>query len=614
MYQVLYRKWRPTTFSDVSGQDAITTTLKNELKSGRLSHAYLFTGSRGTGKTTCAKILAKAVNCLNPVDGDPCNQCEICKGIDNGTVMDTSEIDAASNNGVDNIRALREEVHFTPTAGKFRVYIIDEVHMLSTGAFNALLKTLEEPPEHVIFILATTEVHKVPATVLSRCQRFDFGRISDDAIVSRLQYVANHEPFTLDPDAAVLIARLAEGGMRDALSILDRCAGVDHISVERVNDIVGLAGNASLFALSTALAKGDLAGCLQVVETLYRNTGDMTRLCDQLLHHFRNIMLAKAVENPTDLIAGSPAEVREYMNTAAGMEMPAIMQILNALQTARERMRLGVNGRVELEMALMSQVVPVTSVTMAQPVAMPQASPAPVAPTPAPAAATPAPVAPPASAEPVKAEQPPKEAPLSVADSMFPVKPEAAVDLPWFTDEQKQIAKNEDAAEKYRENLPPVALMEEPPAMEEIPFMEAPPIEELMEPPPLEEEIPPPPVVSEKPASQQPKEGALPFFEPWPKVVEALCKTNALMGSTLKGSDAFFDNGIVLIRSKNVQFLDLIRQEKNRKDVRAAITQVTGQSYRLGPYKEKVEESVDPLQAFLANMQGKVQVNNLDKF
>ncbi|MBR3844026.1 MAG: DNA polymerase III subunit gamma/tau [Clostridia bacterium] len=585
MYQVLYRKWRPKTFSDVSGQDAVTATLKNELKSGRLAHAYLFTGSRGTGKTTCAKILAKAANCLHPVDGDPCNECEICKGIEQGTVMDIEEIDAAPNNGVDNIRALREEVHFTPTAGKFRVYIIDEVHMLSVGAFNALLKTLEEPPEHVIFILATTEVHKVPATVLSRCQRFDFGRISDDAIVARLQYVADHEPFTLDPDAAVLIARLAEGGMRDALSILDRCAGVDHISVERVNAIVGLAGNETLFSLSDALAKGDLAGCLQVVEQLYRNTGDMTRLCDQLLHHFRNVMLAKAVENPADLIAGNPSDVRQYMNTATAVSMEEIMQVINALQTARERMRTGANGRVELEMALLSLSLP------AAPAAAPAVKRAqPAAPQPVP------------QPEPVR-EPPSQPAPApSAADELFPRKPEQTVDVPWFTEEDKQIAKNEDAAEKYREEKAAL-FMEEPPLPEEMPFMEEPSLPE--EPVAAQPPVPAPAPVAET--------GMAPFT-PWPQVIEALAPVNRMMAATLKGSDAFLENGIVLIRSKNAQFVDLIRQANNRADVRDAIAKVTGQTYRLGPYKEPVSEKTDPLQAFVANMQGKIEINNMDKF
>ena len=225
MYQVLYRKYRPKVFADVVGQPQVTVTLRNELQAGRIAHAYLFTGSRGTGKTTCAKILAKAVNCLHPVEGDPCGDCEICRGIDSGAVMDVVEIDAASNNGVENIRNLREEASFTPAAARYRVYIIDEVHMLSIGAFNALLKTLEEPPAHVIFILATTEVHKLPATILSRCQRFDFKRIASEDIADRLSDVAKREGAALEREAALLIARLADGALRDALSLLDQCMG-----------------------------------------------------------------------------------------------------------------------------------------------------------------------------------------------------------------------------------------------------------------------------------------------------------------------------------------------------------------------------------------------------
>lgn len=259
MYRVLYRKWRPQTFEEVYGQPHITATLKNELVSGRVAHAYLFTGSRGTGKTTCAKILSKAVNCLSPHDGDPCNECEICRGIDNGSVLDVIEIDAASNNGVDNIRDLRDEANFTPVKAKYRVYIIDEVHMLSTGAFNALLKILEEPPEHVIFILATTEVHKLPATILSRCQRFDFKRITPEDICARLQYVAEHENITLDEDAAALIAKVADGALRDALSLLDRCCAVDeHITSEVVTKSAGLAGRDYLMRLSKCIIKKGL--------------------------------------------------------------------------------------------------------------------------------------------------------------------------------------------------------------------------------------------------------------------------------------------------------------------------------------------------------------------
>ncbi len=563
MYQVLYRKWRPKTFSDVSGQDHITATLKNELKTGRLAHAYLFTGSRGTGKTSCAKILAKAVNCVHPVDGDPCNQCEICEGIENGTILDITEIDAASNNGVDNIRALREEVHFTPTAGKYRVYIIDEVHMLSVGAFNALLKTLEEPPEHVIFILATTEVHKVPATVLSRCQRFDFSRISDHAIAARLQHVAQKEGFALTADAAELIARLADGGIRDALSILDRCVGAESVDCRRVNQIVGLAGNQRLHALAGYIADGNIADALNEVEELHRSASDMARLCDQLITHFRNLMLAKAVPNPGEHIVCSPEDLQAYMNGATAFTMEQILQVLKGLQNARERMRGAVNQRVELEMALIQLTMPVTPPS--QPVPQTVQSVTPVA------------------------------KPTVSVEAVFPKeeKPAKTVDLPW-REEQDQIRKNEDTAQKYREEvLPPFGDEDCPP--------EEPPVQES-----------PKPVQSA--AGPVSAETGLPYFEPWARVIEALDSTHRMMASALRGSDAYLQDGIVLIKANNPQFVDLIRLAPNREAVRKAIQAITGESYRLGPYKPtSATEQTDPLQAFVQGLQGKVTVHNLDE-
>ncbi len=280
MYQVLYRKYRPRVFADVYGQDHVTSTLKNEIKENRISHAYLFTGSRGTGKTTCAKILAKAVNCEHSIDGEPCNECEVCKGLDNGTIYDVVEIDAASNNGVDNIRDLREEANYTPSRGRYRVYIIDEVHMLSTGAFNALLKTLEEPPAHVIFILATTEVHKLPATILSRCQRFDFKRIQPETMSVRLKEVAGLEGLTLTDDAAVLIARIADGALRDGLSILDQCSGRSkNIDADLVADVAGLAGREALYQLSECIYKKDGSGAMPTISEIYQKIFDMERLC-----------------------------------------------------------------------------------------------------------------------------------------------------------------------------------------------------------------------------------------------------------------------------------------------------------------------------------------------
>lgn len=354
MYQVLYRKWRPQTFSDVVGQPHVTASLSGAVKNGRLSHAYLFTGSRGTGKTSCAKILAKAVNCEHPVNGNPCNACDTCRGIDNGSILDVIEIDAASNNGVDNIRDLREEANYTPTAAKYRVYIIDEVHMLSTGAFNALLKTLEEPPEHVKFILATTEVHKLPSTILSRCQRFDFKRIEPQDIAARLLYVANEEGIALTEDGARLIARIADGAMRDALSLLDRCAAYGaEITEAVVSDAAGLAGREYLFALTEAVAARDSAKTLSLLNDLYNNACNMERLLADLLSHFRNMMLARSVPNYKDLIVCPQAELETIAVQAQSFTLARILSAMDMLNETAVRLKAGANGRTAVEMALL---------------------------------------------------------------------------------------------------------------------------------------------------------------------------------------------------------------------------------------------------------------------
>ena len=294
MYQALYRKWRPRTFDDVVGQDHITETLKRQVASGRLSHAYLFTGTRGTGKTTCAKILSRAVNCQNPVDGNPCNQCPACLGIENGSILDVLELDAASNNGVDQVRALRDEAVYTPAAVRKRVYIVDEVHMLSTAAFNALLKILEEPPEHLMFILATTELHKVPATIKSRCQQFSFKRISTGDIAARLAYVARQEGMELRGDAAELLARLADGGLRDALSLLDQCAGAgQRVDEQEILDTLGLAGNLETAKLMGLIAARDTAGALETLGRLYGNGKDVSSVLEELSSLARDLLLRK---------------------------------------------------------------------------------------------------------------------------------------------------------------------------------------------------------------------------------------------------------------------------------------------------------------------------------
>ena len=359
MYRAFYRKYRPSTFTDVVGQKHITTTLENAVKSGKTSHAYLFTGSRGTGKTSCAKILSKAVNCLNPQNGNPCNECEICKGIDSGANLDIIEIDAASNNGVDNIRDLREEANFTPANAKYRVYIIDEVHMLSIGAFNALLKTLEEPPAHVIFILATTEVHKLPSTILSRCQRFDFKRIPPEDMATRLKEVAEKENLQLADDGAMLIARIADGAMRDALSLLDRCSSCEGvIDSAAVASSAGLAGREYIFELCDCILEKDSAKALQVVDKLYNDSCDMERLVTELTSHFRNLMVSKAVKNFQDMIICSQDEIEIIREQSAKTTLATIMSCIDILTASASTMKQGANRRTSAELCIIRLCTP----------------------------------------------------------------------------------------------------------------------------------------------------------------------------------------------------------------------------------------------------------------
>ena len=359
MYRAFYRKYRPSTFTDVVGQEHITKTLENAVKTGKTSHAYLFTGSRGTGKTSCAKILAKAVNCINSNNGNPCNECEICKGIDSGAILDIIEIDAASNNGVDNIRDLREEANFTPANAKYRVYIIDEVHMLSIGAFNALLKTLEEPPAHVIFILATTEVHKLPSTILSRCQRFDFKRIPPESIAERLKEVAVKENLQLSDDGAMLIARIADGAMRDALSLLDRCSSYEGvIDSAAVASSAGLAGREHIFELCNCIIEKDAAKALEVVNKLYNDSCDMERLITELTSHFRNLMVSKAVKNFEDMIICSQGEIEIIRQQSARTTLATIMSCIDILTASASTMKQGANRRTSAELCIIRLCTP----------------------------------------------------------------------------------------------------------------------------------------------------------------------------------------------------------------------------------------------------------------
>ena len=363
MYLALYRKYRPQTFDDVVSQEHITKTLKNQITSGKTAHAYLFTGSRGTGKTTCAKIFAKAVNCLHPdKNGEPCLKCEACLGIEDGSVTDVVEIDAASNNGVENIRELRETAFFTPTFAKYRVYIIDEVHMLSVPAFNALLKIMEEPPAHVKFVLATTEVHKVPITVISRCQRFDFKRIKDEDIASRLKYIAKKENVSLDDDASMLIARLADGALRDGISLLDRIlSATDKVTLEAVENSVGVAGSDYLFELADCIAEYNSAAALAVVSELYMGSKDLQRLTAELINHFRNLMLIKALNGDCgDLVKVSGKDYERLASQHSRFTMGQILNTLTRLQECYDKIGKSSGKRIEFEMCMIRLCTPKT--------------------------------------------------------------------------------------------------------------------------------------------------------------------------------------------------------------------------------------------------------------
>ena len=353
MYQALYRKWRPKTFEDVVGQSHITDTLRRQVAEDRLSHAYLFTGTRGTGKTTCAKILAKAVNCRHPVNGDPCNQCDACLGIDNGSMLDVLELDAASNNGVDHVRALRDEAIYSPANVRYRVYIVDEVHMLSTAAFNALLKILEEPPAHLIFILATTELHKVPATILSRCQRFAFKRIQPRDIADRLLYVASQEGMSLTEDAAELLSRLSDGALRDALSLLDQCSGDGEINKERVLDVLGLAGNLQTAQMMEYILSRDTRSALLLLDKLYQGGKDVSALLGELSTLSRDLLIrATAPEGGAALLSGG-YDTAAMDRLSTGVAPTRLIHITSRLQDTLAALPLSANRRTDAELCLM---------------------------------------------------------------------------------------------------------------------------------------------------------------------------------------------------------------------------------------------------------------------
>ena len=573
MYRALYRKWRPQRFEDVVGQRAIVTALKNQITAGRVGHAYLFTGVRGTGKTTCAKIFAKAVNCLHPVNGDPCGECEICKGIDNGSLLDVVEMDAASNNGVDDIRDLRDETAYTPSACQYKVYIIDEVHMLSTAAFNALLKTLEEPPAHVIFILATTEIQKVPATILSRCQRYDFTRIGPEDIARRVEYIAGEEKLELTSDGAELIARLADGALRDALSILDTCAGVtSKIDADVVRRMAGVTDRSYLFHISDALEAQDAAAALAQLAQLRQQSVDVKRLTEELIAHYRALMLA-ALPGGQALLSGvSPEEEALYLQKGPEMGQREAIRAIRTLGTALEHMTRGSDQRIELELALFSLSEPPQQMQAAA--VQPFAS-APV--QPAPAAAAPQPPA--AGAEPAPAMQ---QTPLQPAAPEAPSAP--AEELPPMPDEPP--VQQSDAALPWDEPAPQAPPPEEPISQPEqsVPAEPAQPAPAAEEPPAPVQEHPADPVLT-KPRSVA-QQGTNPFPY-WGQIVQKLEGIDPMLYMYLRKSKAYFDGTRVLIDGGKT-FRDFIRVNKDsQKLIKKLIAEVSGVPVPIGPYEPK---------------------------
>ena len=587
MYRALYRKWRPQRFEDVVGQRAIVTALKNQITANRVGHAYLFTGVRGTGKTTCAKIFAKAVNCLHPVNGDPCGECEICKGIDNGSILDVVEMDAASNNGVDDIRDLRDETAYTPSACKYKVYIIDEVHMLSTAAFNALLKTLEEPPAHVIFILATTEIQKVPATILSRCQRYDFTRIGPEDIARRVEYIAGEEKLELSPDGAELIARLADGALRDALSILDTCAGVTaKIDADVVRRMAGVTDRSYLFRISDALEAQDGATALAQLAQLRQQSVDVKRLTEELIAHYRALMLA-ALPGGQSLLSGvSPEEEALYLEKGPQLGQREAIRAIRALGSALEHMTRGSDQRIELELALFG---------LSEPPQQPQAVPAQAAPVRA--AAQPAAPQPFASATAVQpfASAPTPQPPIpsvpvvQPAAEPKPVKAEPSVPSEISVEQTSPV---------QTEELPP--LPEEPPVQQAgmLPWDEpaaqaaqpAAPVPAELEPVPQPEPPKPVPTPAAKPVPEKPQDAGqegTALYPYWPQVVQQLQEKDPMLYTYLRKSKAYFDGTRVLIDGGKT-FRDFIRANKDsQRLIKKLIKDVSGTAVPIGPYEPK---------------------------
>lgn len=570
LYRVLYRKWRPQTFDDVSGQEHITTTLKNELVAGRLNHAYLFTGSRGTGKTTCAKILAKAVNCLDVHNGNPCGKCEVCRGIDDGSILDVVEMDAASNRNIDDIRQIIDEVQFKPAKCKYRVYIIDEVHMLTTQAFNALLKTLEEPPEHVIFILATTEVHKLPQTILSRCQKFEFHRIPPRAIADRLLFVAQQEEVALSDSAAMLIASVADGALRDGLSLLDRCIAISSdIDEEVVRNAAGLARKTYLYELAVCVINKNTAKSLEIIDRLYGESKDMARLCDELIAHFRALMLIKSVRNPRDILVMSDDEFEEAQTQSDYLSLADIVYYMDVLSRAYQRMGKGTGDRTELEMAMVklsSSELDGTTEALTQRIS--------------------------ALEKAVK-----KGITVNYAPSSESVEEKSYVSE-YKTEPMQEINAEElDTTFADEPKSAPKQNIAEPVGIQETEKPKAP----VAKPAPVPVSKP-----SRTPANlDEIYKNAKPFPE-WVDVVSNMKPISRTIAAAFSGSTAYVSDSYLLIDTTNEMAFELLKSSTNREGIRKIILESTGRVYKLGPYKrvEEKKKETDPLDVLKNGLEG----------
>lgn len=609
MYQALYRKYRPKIFSDVAGQEHITKVLSRQVEEGRISHAYLFTGSRGTGKTTCAKILAKAINCLNPINGQPCCECEMCRQIESEQQTDVVEIDAASNNSVENIRDLRSKIVYTPAAAKYRVYIIDEVHMLSTGAFNALLKTLEEPPEYVVFILATTEIHKLPATILSRCQRFDFRRLSPEVIAERVKYVCKSENLQISDDAAILIGRLADGALRDALSLLDVCAAKsDNIDEALVINSAGIVGKEQMYKIAGSFISGNTKEALETINALYQSSHDMQRLCSELMSYYRDLMIAASVKDCGGLIMASSSELEQLESQAKEAGLNNIMQTMSVLKNTLESFRRsGATPLTQMEMAAVDICSGASDLSLyadAPKIAGGMNS--------------------------VTAGKDGLGARPHIANTLKTSHDAAASTKgglenedrpPWVSAdelEQPSAEMNNPAAAQSADNSAELKLTQKPAGKSDgaagksadnksagegydsgIPFPDDSdaPAETTgadgLNPGPATD------MYNNDETSAHSLPAGVEICSKWPEIMDELALKNRAMYAVLMGSKAYIKGDLLLIDAKNSLFRDMIKTEtRHRNDIRTAAEKIMGVKYRLGPYNANdsmITPAADPL-------------------